>query len=92
MLRVYHGPPEVRKRGGWVKEVRLSPRMTEVLVMIGRDRLTYKRIAKELGISPETVRDYAVTIRARIGTELPPRDALTAYYWKHQKKLDNAAA
>lgn len=59
---------------------RLSGRQIQIVELIGRDRLSYKAVARELGISRHTVKAHAVQIRDRLGSELSPRDALTQYY------------
>lgn len=61
----------------------LTVRQRDVVRLIGRDRMSYKGVARKLGISQHTARVYAVRIRDKIGSDLAPRDALTAYYWNH---------
>lgn len=69
----------------------LSRRMVQIVVLIGRDRLSYKAIGRELGISWHTVRQHAEEARDRIGSNLSPRDALTAFYWQNRETIDSAA-
>lgn len=60
----------------------LSPRMKDVLRLVGGQQWPYKRVAKELGISVHTVETYAVKIRDRAGLDLSPRNALTVLYYQ----------
>lgn len=79
--------------------VKLTPRMIEVIILVGRDRLAYKAVAKRLErkngdgkISHRTVEKYAEEIRDMIQSRLAPRDALTAYYWRHVEELEGVVA
>ena len=63
----------------------------QVTVLVGRDRMPYKRIANHLGIKTETVRTYATVIRDKLGSSLPPRDALTEYFWTHRGEFGQVA-
>lgn len=79
--------------------VRLTPRMIQVIILVGRDRLSYKAVAKRLErkngdgkISHRTVEKYAEEIRDMIQSRLAPRDALTAYYWRHAEELEGVVA
>lgn len=80
--------------------VKLTPRMIEVIILVGRDRLSYKAVAKQLErkqhgngkISHRTVEKYAEEIRDMIQSRLAPRDALTAYYWRHAEELEGVVA
>lgn len=74
----------------------LSPRMQQVVVLVGGLRLSYKAAARRLGISPHTVRRYAENVRDRMAYEDPldPQDALTRTYWQfrdHFEDVDIAA-
>ncbi len=77
--------------------VKLTERMVEVVILIGRDRLSYKAAAKCIArrdgdgtISPRTVERYAKEIRDMMQSRLSPRDALTAYYWRHSEELQTS--
>lgn len=77
----------------------LTPRQREVVVLIGRYRLSYKQAARRMAhrymgdrtVSPETVRDHAQTIRDRLRSPLSPRDAVTELYWMHRDEFEQAA-
>lgn len=58
----------------------LSPRLREVVDLIGGKGLSYKAAAKRMGVSPRTVEEYAAEIRARAGLPMNPRDALFVLY------------
>lgn len=60
--------------------MRLSPRLWEVVELVGGRRLSYKGAAKEMGVSWRTVEEYAAEIRARAGLAMNPRDALSVLY------------
>ena len=90
--------------GSNLKPGDLTPRQREVVILIGKHRLSYKAAAKQLEnllscdpgqcgdhISWHTVRQYAVQIRDLMGSRLSPRDALTALYWEYRKSFDHAA-
>lgn len=47
--------------------MRLSDRMTDVVVLVGRDDLSWKRTAREMGVSEHTAKEYALRVRARLG-------------------------
>ena len=61
--------------------VELSPRMEEILELVGGRGMTYGEAADELGISEHTVRSYVEEIARRIGSELKPRDAMVRYWF-----------
>lgn len=64
----------------------LSPREREIVILIGRDGLSDKRIALELGIGYWTVREYIKRIMARYPTKKRPRAACCdLYYHVHYK-------
>lgn len=71
-----------------MSEVDLSPRMVEVVILIGRDRLTYYAAAQRLGISEHTVRTYAQQIRERCQSERPPREAIMDLYRDEEERFD----
>ncbi len=82
-----------------MEELNLTPRMIEIVIMVGRDQRPYKAVARILAnkhregerISVRTVEKYAERIRDRIGSTKPPRAAITAFYWTHRAELDPAA-
>ncbi len=74
----------------------LTPRQLEVLIVIGRERLSYKRAATQLehrfdkgrGISYQTVRQYAKEIYALLDGTGSPREFLIEFYWIHREELE----
>lgn len=69
----------------------LSPRMLEILLLVGCERLSYKKAAARLGISVRTVQHHALEIRDRLGSARPPREAMIDHCWKNRKSLGYAA-
>lgn len=72
--------------------MRLTPRQVQVVVLIGRDQLTYSEIAARLRIRPDTVREYADAIRVRIGSNRGPWKACAEHYWRHRDELETGHA
>lgn len=71
----------------------LTPRHRQIVRLVGGRRLSYKKVARELEISPWTVREYAGQIRDRSGLEeLRPRDAISVLYMEHMEELEEEAA
>jgi DNA-binding CsgD family transcriptional regulator len=64
--------------------VTLSPRQREIVVMVGRDGLPWVEVARQLDISPSTVRSHVRTILQRIGSRRLPREALVELYWRRE--------
>ena len=80
---------------------KLTPREREVVLLIGRDLLSYKAAAKRLvnrnqsrfgrearSISWRSVERYATRIRDRVGSELTPTRALRELYLEHMPILE----
>lgn len=72
-----------------MNEVELSPRMVEVVVLIGRDRLSYFAAGQRLGISEHTVRTYAQQIRERCNSDRPPREAIIDLYRDEEERFQD---
>jgi len=91
-------PPQVRRWDDLVS--RLTPRQREVVILVGRHRLSYKGAARRLEnryregehLTPQTVRQYANQIRDAMESPLSPRDALTELYWVHEAAFVEEAA
>ena len=64
--------------------IELSPRMEEILALIGGRGMTYAEAADEIGISEHTVRSYVEEIARRIGSELKPRDAMVRLWFMRE--------
>ena len=59
----------------------LSPRQREIVELVGRDGLSYKGVARSLGISVHTVRTHVEGICRRTETDgRPPREHLILLY------------
>jgi DNA-binding CsgD family transcriptional regulator len=71
---------------------KLSKRHVEIVVLIGRDQLSNKAVAKRLGITKPTLRSHLATICARIGAGGQSREAIIGFYWRFRGKLDPSAA
>lgn len=75
-----------------MKRSSLSPRMREIVILVGKQQLSYKAAGRELGgISHHTVRSYARKIQHLVGSDLSPRAALTELYWGHRDQFDKAS-
>lgn len=61
---------------------RLSPRMLEVIVLVGRDGLKYQDVADRLDISVATVKQYASMARQRLDSDDSPRHTFVRFYWR----------
>ncbi len=59
----------------------LSPRHRQIVELVGRDGKSYPEIGRRLHISKHTVKTHVRLIVKRIGFDLPPRGAMTRYYW-----------
>ncbi len=66
----------------------LSPRHCEIVDLIGREGLSYKAIAKRLGIAVKTVKAHVYTITAKLDSTRRPREAIIEYY--HDTKVGDA--
>lgn len=61
---------------------RLSPRQREIVVLVGRDDLSWKAVARTLGVHLSTVRNHVREICTRAGVEREPRTAMVELYWR----------
>ena len=76
----------------------LTPREREVVLLIGGMGLSYRAAARHMGhwfqgkrtISEGTVRQYAVRIAKKVGSDRPPRRALWEFYSDHRDEFDSA--
>ncbi len=68
--------------------MKLSPRMIQIVVLIGRDQLTYDQVAADLRIKTHTVIAYAEQIRNRLGSRRSPRKAISEFYWENRVAID----
>ncbi len=81
------------------RETRLTLREREVVVLVGRDHLSYTKAAAQLKhrhhddetISPRTVRHYAERIRDMMDSKLPPQKALNELYHSSPDSFTDAA-
>lgn len=70
--------------------VRLSNRMIEIVVLVGRDSLSNKAVARELGITLHTLRSHVEKICSRLRVGGRSREAIIAFYWRHRKEIESA--
>ncbi len=64
--------------------VELSPRMEEIVELVGGRGKSYRETSEELGISEHTVRTYVEEIARRLDSELKPRDAMVRYWFMRE--------
>lgn len=62
----------------------LSPRHQEIVTLIGAEGLSYKAIAKRLGIAVKTVKTHVYVITAKLDSTRRPREAILEYYMSTQ--------
>ena len=61
---------------------KLSPRQTEIVILVGKDGAGWATVARRMGIAYGTVISYARTIQLKTGTlDKKPRDAMAEVYW-----------
>ena len=60
--------------------MRLSPRLQEVVDLVGGEGLSYDAAARRMGLSVRTVEEYAAEIRTMAGLRCNPRSALFLLY------------
>ena len=68
----------------------LSPRQEEIVALIGRDGLSYKAVAKRLGLSVKTVHSHVRVIAAKLDSARRPREAILEYYLESQNRDDSS--
>jgi DNA-binding NarL/FixJ family response regulator len=70
--------------------VELSRRLVQVLVLVGGRGWSYKRVARELGVTYSTVVMHTQRLRDRSHLEgLPPRAALAQLYQQDPERWDD---
>ncbi len=62
---------------------KLSPQEREVVILAGRDGLTWKTVALTMGLHLSTVRVYVQRIMRKSGINREPRQAMTEIYFRH---------
>ena len=60
----------------------LSPRQREIVILVGRDDMSWKAVARELGVHLSTVRNHVEAVRTRYRTTREPRTAMVEIYWR----------
>jgi len=63
------------------KKIKLSPRESQVVVLVGQHGLTYGEAASHLDISGRTVESYVGRILQRYPSSKRPRAAITELYY-----------
>lgn len=71
---------------------KLSKRHLEIIILVGRDRLSNKAVAARLCITKPTLRSHLATICTRIGATGQSREAVIEFYWRYQRQLDPCVA
>ena len=59
---------------------KLSPQEREVVILAGRDGLTWKTVALTMGLHIGTVRSYVQRIMRKSGIDREPRQAMVELY------------
>ncbi len=67
----------------------LSPRQLEIVVLVGRDGLSYKAVARRLGIGYGTVKVHVARISERLGSTRRPREAIVEFYCNNEGGADD---
>lgn len=75
----------------------LSDREREILVLLGRERLTYKEAATRLPnaydedrtLSPATVRTYAAALYEKLGGTGRQKSFLVSFYYEHREAIED---
>ena len=60
----------------------LSPRQLEIVTLIGRDGVSSKLVASELGITKSTLESHMARIQAKYPSDKSPREAIAELYWR----------
>lgn len=74
----------------------LTDRDREILVLLGRDRLTYKEAAtrlpnaydEERTLTPSTVRTYAAALYEKLGGTGRQKSFLVSFYYENREELE----
>lgn len=64
--------------------MKLSPRLWELVELVGGKGYSYGRAARAMGLSYRTVQEYAAEVRARAGLPMNPQAALHVLYREHR--------
>jgi DNA-binding NarL/FixJ family response regulator len=59
---------------------KLSPQEREVVILVGRDGLTWNTVALKMGLHLGTVRSYVQRIMRKSGVDREPRQAMVELY------------
>ena len=62
--------------------VKLSPRQRQIIELVGGDGLSWKAVARRLGISQSTVRVHLFRLMVKLGSTHRPRHAIVTYYFR----------
>lgn len=71
--------------GGGVK---LSNRMIQIVILVGREGLSNKGAARRLGITDHTFRSHVEKLCHRLGVAGRSREAIIAFYWRNRPEID----
>ncbi len=106
MSRTREEAPEMTNATAGASVAELTPRQLDVVVLIGRDDLSYQAAARQMRnrnlrrmadsldelptVSPRTVEQYACQVRDAIGSTDIPTRALRAFYQAHREAIHQA--
>ncbi len=62
--------------------LKLSPRQIEIVTLIGRDGVSSKMVASELGITKSTLESHMARIQVKYPSDRSPREAIVELYWR----------
>ncbi len=68
----------------------LSPREREVMVLVGRDGLSYRDVAERMGLHEGTVRTYVNRIMRKSGMSRRAREAMVVLYMRENHVIGSA--
>ena len=65
--------------------MKLSPRQRQIVELVGGEGLSWKAVAKRLGISEGTVKVHVGRLMDRLGSTHRPRYAIVTYYFRSRE-------
>jgi len=66
----------------------VSKRQMEIVVLVGRDGVSWARASRVLGCHPSTVRAHVERIKDRLEIHRKPREAMVIAYYELHGNLD----
>ena len=65
--------------------VYLSPRQRQIVELVGGEGLSWKAVAKRLGISESTVRVHIFRLMVKLDSTHRPRHAIATFYFRSRE-------